>query len=410
MDKIKELSKEKSPHATAEAIKSADTATIQKILLSKDTELIGSIISTNDKKANNIIFNSISTKLLTESIIQADNNSTWNFLQSINNNQLSKISTQLSEQPTDVVMQLLKNAPDFNSTLALTRKFPIEKRVFFIKALEEMFPQTSTTNTKKSNQNSNFYKFLYKNKVNNLESSENYDHEQELLIKKKIAENDLAQIQMKLAETMHRHAATEQQIKRREQDLDKKFAELEEERKRQVQQRIEIKVPAYVSAAVDALEKRENDYKEKAKNWAIYGSIVLVVAILSTILISLYGTGIFNEKKFTELNWQSLVFISFKGLIVLGVLGLWAKHAFAVSNAYMHEAIKRSDRAHAINFGKLYLEIYGNSVDRKELIDIFENWNITSESAFAKVNSEFEPKIIEKFSDVVKSIQESNKK
>ena len=63
----------------------------------------------------------------------------------------------------------------------------------------------------------------------------------------------------------------------------------------------------------------------------------------------------------------------------------------------------RSDRAHAITFGKLYLEIYGNTVDRKELLDIFENWNITSESAFSKANpSGFEPQIIDKLSELLK--------
>lgn len=69
----------------------------------------------------------------------------------------------------------------------------------------------------------------------------------------------------------------------------------------------------------------------------------------------------------------------------------------------MHEAIKRSDRTHAITFGKLYLEIYGNTVDRKELLDIFENWNITSESAFSKVSPpSFDPKIIDQLGDFLK--------
>ncbi|MGK5059245.1 hypothetical protein ACQ4WY_20175 [Janthinobacterium sp. LB2P49] len=76
----------------------------------------------------------------------------------------------------------------------------------------------------------------------------------------------------------------------------------------------------------------------------------------------------------------------------------------------MHESIKRSDRAHAINFGKLYLEIYGNSVDRKELIDIFENWNITSESAFSKANpSGFEPQISDKIDMIAKLINGQKK-
>lgn len=147
--------------------------------------------------------------------------------------------------------------------------------------------------------------------------------------------------------------------------------------------------------------------EKKAKHWSIHGSIVLALAIAGTIGISLYGY-VYGEN-LSNLAWQSLLFVSFKGLVVLGVLGLWAKHAFTVSNAYMHEAIKRADRAHAINFGKLYLEIYGNSVDRKELIDIFENWNIATESAFSKITTDgFEPKVLDKLVEVLK-ISDRNK-
>ena len=82
------------------------------------------------------------------------------------------------------------------------------------------------------------------------------------------------------------------------------------------------------------------------------------------------------------------------------------QHAFTVSNAYMHEAIKRSDRAHAINFGKLYFEIYGNAVDRSELVEIFENWNIASESAFSKIKiKDQDVQVVEQIKELVKVIK-----
>lgn len=200
--------------------------------------------------------------------------------------------------------------------------------------------------------------------------------------------------------------AQEEALKERENILALKVAEFEEANKRQVQQRIELKVPEFVTAALGVLELRENLYRKKALHWAIHGAVVLIVAIVSAIAISLFGY--LYGGPISDLGWQALVFVSFKGLVVMGVLGLWAKHAFNVSSAYMHEAIKRSDRAHAINFGKLYLEIYGNSVDRKELISVFENWNIASESAFSKVVAPgFEPKILDKISEIIKGSKDS---
>lgn len=194
---------------------------------------------------------------------------------------------------------------------------------------------------------------------------------------------------------------TEQELK-----LAARVSEFEELNRKQVQQRIELKVPEYVEAAVKGLEAKEALYRKKAFQWSIQGVIVLSVAIVSIIGISIYGAGVGTP--LADLPWQTLLFVSFKGLIVLSVLGLWAKHAFTVSNAYMHEAIKRSDRAHAINFGKLYLEIYGNAVERKELIDIFENWNIASESAFSKANpTGFEPEIIGKIESALKAFDKA---
>lgn len=201
---------------------------------------------------------------------------------------------------------------------------------------------------------------------------------------------------------INENALKEEELKKKEANLAEREAEFEKESKLLVQQRIEAKVPEFVQSALKVLETRETAYKKKAFQWSVHGTIVLLVCIFSIAGISLYGYAYGED--LSSLGWETLIFISLKGVVLISILGLWAKHAFSVSNAYMHEAIKRADRAHAINFGKLYLEIYGNTVDRKELINIFENWNITSESAFAKYAPDsFEPKILDKFIDFAKS-------
>ncbi|MGN4989908.1 hypothetical protein [Aeromonas sp. 97A] len=93
------------------------------------------------------------------------------------------------------------------------------------------------------------------------------------------------------------------------------------------------------------------------------------------------------------------------------LFGAWAKHAYNLGNAYMHESLKRSDRMHAINFGKFYLEVYGNNVSQSDMKAIFENWNLNSDSAFTKVEtSNFEPKIVEQVTQMITAVSNATNK
>ncbi|WP_435274081.1 hypothetical protein ACMAZF_12140 [Psychrobium sp. nBUS_13] len=74
----------------------------------------------------------------------------------------------------------------------------------------------------------------------------------------------------------------------------------------------------------------------------------------------------------------------------------------------MHESLKRSDRMHAINFGKLYLEVYGNDVSQNDMKAIFENCNMNSDSAFTKIQaSDFEPKVVEQVTQMISAISKA---
>lgn len=68
----------------------------------------------------------------------------------------------------------------------------------------------------------------------------------------------------------------------------------------------------------------------------------------------------------------------------------------------MHEALKRTERTHAISFGKLYLEIYGNDVSKEDMKSIFENWNMESQSAFKEIQQvDFQPQTLDKLKDII---------
>ncbi|WP_444892535.1 hypothetical protein ACJJIE_17755 [Microbulbifer sp. TRSA001] len=177
-----------------------------------------------------------------------------------------------------------------------------------------------------------------------------------------------------------------------------------------MQGKIELKVPEFVKEAVTTLEIKETDFSSKSKNWNIQGTIALGLSILAAVAALIYGSFEFNTAAKENIDWFFFSFLLIKGLIVVTLFGAWANHAYNIGNAYMHESLKRSDGIHAINFGKLYLEVYGNDVSQSDMKSIFENWNLESDSAFTKVQkTSFEPKVIEQVTQLVAVISAAAK-
>ncbi|PSV98968.1 magnesium transporter MgtE N-terminal domain-containing protein [Photobacterium lipolyticum] len=192
-----------------------------------------------------------------------------------------------------------------------------------------------------------------------------------------------------------------QELKRREAEISGRLAALQAEHDQKIQERIELKVPEYVSDAIDGLNDKEQEFKTKADEWNTRGANSLKWAIGAAVAALAYGAYSFNVASQSNIDWLFFTYLILKGLVIIGLLGAFAKHCFNQGNAYMHEALKRSDRVHAIRFGKLYLEIYGNNVEKEDMKSIFENWNIESDSAFTKVPSpNFEPKTLEQMKGI----------
>ena len=405
ISKIENSSKDEIPNL----INRATELELRNLLSSRTIETINIILQGLDHQSLSRLFSATDLNSFQHALSGASELAIAKLLEIIQPKQLSKL---LSNAPDELIGKFVDSANSKRRRRSIALTLPHERRkkwFEYIQSQEEAILQTrhKTNDTSQS---------LLEEKRRLLSELEDAIRDKEAMlqgfedearIKRDHFDSMSKEAKNRLNDLQSHIAKQEAEIKDRELKLAERIKEFELATSKQVQQRIELKVPEYVAAAVDVLETREAHYRRKAKHWSIHGSIVLVLAITGTIGISLYGYA--YGESLSELAWQNMLFVSFKGLVALGVLGLWAKHAFTVSNAYMHEAIKRADRAHAINFGKLYLEIYGNSVDRKELIDIFENWNIATESAFAKTTIEgFEPKVLDKLVDVLK-MTERNK-
>lgn len=395
-----------SPHKAAYVqLENLTDSELHEIFIQNNAKIINRIFDICDEKIFHRIINATSTDSLRSAIMFADDESVKKLIRYAHPNQLNRL---LHDSENEFIHRLVDLAPSKPFRQTIVKALPIERRNSWQKYIAsaeadaknaKTLSQEATTSLLEERQRViRDLELAIREKESLLRDFENESRSKQAHYEHQTSEahRRLAQLQVSIAEHEERILARENDLKAREADFD-------EATKRQVQQRIEAKVPEFVAAAIKSLEDRESLYRKKASQWSIHGTAVLILSIIATTAISLFGSGIGGSIK--DLEWQTLVFVSFKGLVILGVLGLWAKHAFTVSNAYMHEAIKRSDRVHAISFGKLYLEIYGNNIERKELIEIFEDWNIASESAFLKVNpNSFEPKILDKLTEVVKSI------
>jgi len=100
---------------------------------------------------------------------------------------------------------------------------------------------------------------------------------------------------------------------------------------------------------------------------------------------------------------ESLILAALKALLVIGLLGACAKYAFSLGKSYASEALKCSDRIHAIRFGEFYLRAFGEKTQWSELKEVFQHWNIDRSSSFSTLDaSSFDPKFIESMIEFAK--------
>ena len=389
-------------------IQDAQPSEIKRIFEYGPQHVIDRILVAADHELLNKILPPIESEILQNALSQASSKAISYFLKGVSHKQISRIVSNANDE---LVEKLINLADSKSSITKIIKHLPFPRKTQWMQYVSS---QENYLKQIKSSNNEVRISLMEESEEQLDELKKSIIEQRKLLdelikketLQKRASANRLKDISQQLTDIEAAYQNKKALLEESDEELKKRTAELKELENKKVQERIEKKVPEYVENAVKILEDREKQYRKKAFYWGLQGIIVLFVAISATASLSLYGYA--YGEKLSSLGWQTLIFISLKGLIILGVLGLWAKHAFTVSNAYMHEAIKRTDRAHAINFGKLYLEVYGNTVDRKELVDIFENWNITSESAFLKASPDsFEPKVLEKIAEMLKSSEQS---
>lgn len=173
-----------------------------------------------------------------------------------------------------------------------------------------------------------------------------------------------------------------EEVVQKEAKLAEAQLELQQEKERYNQEnrdRLDRTSKKYVVDAIDALQLQETKFHQMSERWSQAGAGALVVGLIFFAAITLTSLYTLPENP----TWELIVFSFVKGLIAVALLGALARYAFLLSNAYVREALKNSDRRHAINFGKFYLESYGAAADWSQVKEAFEHWNISGSNAFS---------------------------
>ncbi|WP_028375595.1 TIR domain-containing protein [Leeuwenhoekiella sp. MAR_2009_132] len=175
-----------------------------------------------------------------------------------------------------------------------------------------------------------------------------------------------------------------------------------EEEEKEVKDKIESTAPEYIQQTLSDLKSKESNMKMYAVVWYTIGFIALLAGVAATIWLSDSGLDNFGEKE----NWSKTIFFAIKSALIIILLIASSKYSFNLGKSYMNETMKIADRIHAISFGKFYLQVFNKRIEAEELKDIFRDWNISTQSSFLGSKSEeFDPKILEKFSQIIDKIK-----
>ncbi|MGQ7743462.1 hypothetical protein ACUNDQ_04550 [Pectobacterium brasiliense] len=145
--------------------------------------------------------------------------------------------------------------------------------------------------------------------------------------------------------------------------------------------RIEDEIPDYVSDVSKKLDDDDSLFMRKSQRWSVTGIIFASLSVCTALYTFKTGLpSILNP----NISFLTAIFIFFRGLIAIGILSWVSYICFQMSSSYIHESILRKDRQHALSFGRLFLQIYGDTATKAEAIEVFKDWNMTGNSAFSK--------------------------
>lgn len=151
---------------------------------------------------------------------------------------------------------------------------------------------------------------------------------------------------------------------------DEKIKRGEEER-RKSEEKVKTGLSKYIEDVFTNLKESE----KRNKKFAFWLYLVSIVSLIATIVIAVIFVA--NRDWQTE-NIGYMIAYGVTCLFIIIILISLSKLLFTLAKSFMVEAIRCSDRIHAISFGKFFLDAYGAEASREEVLKAFSSWNIDS--------------------------------
>ncbi|RGG57111.1 toll/interleukin-1 receptor domain-containing protein [Blautia sp. AF19-10LB] len=170
---------------------------------------------------------------------------------------------------------------------------------------------------------------------------------------------------------------------------DEKIKRGEEER-RKSEEKVKTGLSKYIEDVFTNLKESE----KRNKKFAFWLYLVSIVSLIATIVIAVIFVA--NRDWQTE-NIGYMIAYGVTCLFIIIILISLSKLLFTLAKSFMVEAIRCSDRIHAISFGKFFLDAYGAEASREEVLKAFGSWNIDNGSTSFRNQSgeDYDPKIAE---------------
>lgn len=170
---------------------------------------------------------------------------------------------------------------------------------------------------------------------------------------------------------------------------EEKIKKDEQERKAS-EERVKTGLSNYIDGVFVNLKENE----KRNKRFAFWLYSISIVFLMTTIFIAVLFFR--KETQYTDNMTVLLVYAAVCLFIVIMLISL-SKLLFTLAKSFMVEAIRCSDRIHAISFGKFFLDAYGSEASREEVLQAFSSWNIDNGSTSFRNQSgeDYDPKIAE---------------
>ncbi len=159
------------------------------------------------------------------------------------------------------------------------------------------------------------------------------------------------------------------------------------------QEQVKKDLAQYVKGANDKLQQREYKHRVNSSWFIGFGIGVLSLAVGLAIGFAIWQYSITDFK--SDL-WQPHLFMTIKLVIVILFLAAIARVLLLLGKGHLNESIKNADRIHAIKFGEFVLRTFGEDVKYEQVVEVFQQWNISTTSSFDNLKGkDFDPRITE---------------